>query len=68
MGPDQVLLIRYTVERLLYRLARSEHRDHFMLNGALLFALWTGEMHRPTCNLDLMGLGDGGAENLTGAF
>lgn len=68
-GEDfQVLLIRYAVERLLYRLARSEHRDHFVLKGALLFALWTGEMHRPTRDLDLLGLGDGGAERLAQVF
>ena len=68
VGLDQILFIRYTVEQLLYRLARSEHRVLFMLNGALLFAIWTGDMHRPTRNLDLMGLGDGGAENWTVAF
>ena len=36
----QVLLIRYAVERLLYRLARSEHRDHFVLSGMAKSATW----------------------------
>ena len=41
----QLVLIRYTLERLLYRLSRSPHTDQFLLKGAMLFQLWTGE-HR----------------------
>ena len=48
-GEDfQRLLTRYAMERLLDRLSRSEHAPRFVLKGALLFALWTGEFHRPT--------------------
>jgi hypothetical protein len=48
-GEDfQRLLTRYAAERLLDRLSRSEHAPPFVLKGALLFALWTGEPHRPT--------------------
>jgi hypothetical protein len=36
----QVLLTRYTLERLLYRLSVSEHRDRFILKGAMLFSIW----------------------------
>ena len=58
-GEDfQRLLIRYALERLLYRLSRSEHSDRFVLKGALLFAAWTVEPHRPTKDLDLLGRGD----------
>ena len=32
----QELTIRYTVERFLARLAESEHRDRFILKGAML--------------------------------
>lgn len=68
-GEDfQVLLNRYGVERLLYRLAWSEHREHFVLKGAMLFALWTGEMHRPTRDLDLLGFGDSVAGRLAEVF
>ena len=52
------LLTRYAIERLLFRLAGSEHADDFVLNGAMLFALWTGEMHRPTRDVDLLGYGE----------
>jgi hypothetical protein len=34
-----VLLMRYGVERLLYRMMRSPHADAFVLKGAMLFAI-----------------------------
>ena len=53
----QVTLIRYAVERLLHRLARSEHRRWFVLKGAMLFSVWEVLPHRPTKDLDLLGRG-----------
>jgi hypothetical protein len=68
-GEDfQRLLTRYVMERLLDRLSRSEHAPRFVLKGALLFALWTGELHRPTRDLDLLGFGDSSAEGLAEVF
>ncbi|RUL81699.1 nucleotidyl transferase AbiEii/AbiGii toxin family protein [Tautonia sociabilis] len=68
-GEDfQLLLTRYAVERLLFRLSASEHREGFVLKGAMLFALWTGEFHRPTRDLDLLGFGDPGADRLKRVF
>jgi predicted nucleotidyltransferase component of viral defense system len=68
-GEDfQLLLTRYAVERLLFRLAKSEYANRFVLKGAILFALWTGEMHRPTRDLDLLGFGDGSQEKLAKTF
>jgi predicted nucleotidyltransferase component of viral defense system len=68
-GEDyQLLLNRYAIERLLYRLARSDHGKAFVLKGAMLFALWTGEMHRPTRDLDLLGFGDPSQERLRDVF
>ncbi len=41
-GQDfQRLLVRYGVQRLLYRLSQSAHRDRFVLKGAMLFVAWT---------------------------
>jgi len=37
----QFVLTRYALERLLYRLSQSEHRDVFVLKGAMLFQLWS---------------------------
>jgi predicted nucleotidyltransferase component of viral defense system len=52
-----LVLTRYALERVMYRLSRSTHRDQFILKGAMLFALWGGEPHRPTRDLDLLGRG-----------
>ncbi|HNY86071.1 MAG TPA: nucleotidyl transferase AbiEii/AbiGii toxin family protein [Candidatus Hydrogenedentes bacterium] len=61
-------LARYGVERLLYRLSRSRHADRFVLKGAVLFFLWMENGHRPTRDLDLLGLGDLTAETLREIF
>jgi len=50
-----LILTRYGIERLLYRLSQSEYRSAFVLKGALLFELWTKRPHRPTRDLDLAG-------------
>jgi predicted nucleotidyltransferase component of viral defense system len=68
-GEDfQFVLTRYMIERLLYRLAQSPHAQRFLLKGAMLFTLWTGRMHRPTKDLDLLGRGDPSPEALTEVF
>lgn len=57
-GEDyQRVLGRYAIERFLYRLGQSPYRDKFALKGATLFTLWTGQTHRPTKDLDLLGQG-----------
>jgi hypothetical protein len=48
----QLMLTRFALERLLYRLSISPHRDQFLLKGALLFDLWFEEPHRPTQDVD----------------
>ena len=50
-------MTRYGLERFLYRLSVSPHRDSFVLKGALLLQLWTAETYRPTRDLDLLGRG-----------
>jgi hypothetical protein len=57
-GDDmQLMLTRYANERALARLATSEYADRFVLKGAALFTAWTGEPHRATRDLDLLGHG-----------
>jgi hypothetical protein len=34
-----LMLVKYGLERILYRLSRSKHHDAFVLKGALLFDL-----------------------------
>lgn len=62
------LLIRYAIERLLYRLSRSRHRENFVLKGAMLFAIWEGSPHRPTQDVDLLGFGDRSPDRIAGVF
>ena len=47
----QILLTRYALERLLYRLSLSAHRDRFVLKGALLFVTWIADPFRPNLSL-----------------
>jgi predicted nucleotidyltransferase component of viral defense system len=57
-GEDfQLVLTRYGLERVLYRLTLSPHAHQFILKGAALFQLWTGQPHRSTRDLDLLGEG-----------
>ncbi len=48
---DQILRY-YTFERFLYRLSQSEHRDQFVLKGALLMAAWPEGLARSTSDID----------------
>ncbi len=52
-----LLLTRYALERMLYRLSISDQRDQFLLKGALLFDLWFDVPHRPTHDADFLGFG-----------
>jgi predicted nucleotidyltransferase component of viral defense system len=68
-GEDfQLILTRYGLERLLYRLSQSEYRDRFILKGAMLFALWDDQAHRPTRDVDFLGFGDSGEEIIRDVF
>jgi predicted nucleotidyltransferase component of viral defense system len=52
-----LVLTRYALERLLFRLGQSKYHNQFLLKGAMLFAVWGGEAHRPTRDIDLLGFG-----------
>jgi hypothetical protein len=56
--PFDLLLTRYVLERLLYRLSLTKHRDRFVLKGAMLMAAWLDDPVRPTRDVDLLGYGD----------
>lgn len=63
-----LVLTRFTLERLLYRLSESTYRDQFILKGAMLFQAWTQKAHRPTRDLDLLGQGDPSPEHCEKVF
>ena len=52
------ILVQYAIERLLDRLSRSTEDRRFVLKGAMLFRVWTGELHRPTRDVDFLGYGE----------
>lgn len=63
-----VVLVRYALERLLYRLSVSEHRNRFVLKGGMLVTVWIDDDNRVTRDADLLGHGDSSAENLRATF
>jgi hypothetical protein len=62
------LLVRYALERFLYRLSQSPHADRFLLKGALLFTLWYDMPHRPTRDADLLGFGPSDLQSIGQTF
>jgi hypothetical protein len=63
-----LILVKYGLERILYRLSRSAHRDAFVLKGALLFELWTHEIYRSTRDADFLARGDNAPERFVRIF
>ena len=62
------VLVRFALERILYRLSQSAHADHFLLKGALLFTLWYDMPHRTTRDADLLGFGASDLESIALTF
>lgn len=63
-----LILTKYALERLLYRLSVSPWGDAFVLKGALLFDLWFDQPHRPTRDMDLLGFGSAEIADVAAAF
>ncbi len=62
------LLNRFAVERFLYRLSLSPHRDRFVLKGASLFAIWAAQPYRATRDIDLAGFGPSDPDAVIATF
>ncbi len=54
----ELILTRYAIERLLYRLAQSPQTDRFVLKGGMLLMTWFDEPFRATRDVDFLGCGD----------
>ena len=63
-----VVLVRFALERLLYRLSLSEHRDRFVLKGGMLVTIWLDDDNRVTRDADFLGHGDADADQLVVDF
>ena len=66
--PYDLLLVRFALERLLYRLSISAHADRFVLKGAMLLTSWFDDPARPTRDLDLLGFGDSDSDAILTTF
>ena len=64
----ELILTRYALERLLYRLSTSAFSDRFVLKGVMLLTSWFADPHRATRDLDLLGFGDPSPEAMVAAF
>lgn len=68
-GTDfNLVLVRFALERLLFRLSTSAHSDRFVLKGALLFTLWYDLPHRATRDADLLGFGPSDTGSMASVF
>jgi hypothetical protein len=63
-----LVLTKYGLERVLYRIAQSKYRDLFILKGALLFELWTQQRYRPTRDADFLARGQNSPETYIKIF
>ncbi len=52
-----VVLVAFGLERLIYRLSVSAHRDRFVLKGGMLVTLWTKDRGRFTRDIDFLSFG-----------
>jgi predicted nucleotidyltransferase component of viral defense system len=63
-----LVLKRYGMERLLYRISKSRFSDRFVLKGAVLFIAWMNSLYRPTMDLDLLTFGPSDTVSLISVF
>ena len=63
-----LVLTRFALERLLFRLSQSSYADRFVLKGAMLLMSWFGEPYRGTRDLDLLGFGDPSPDAMLATF
>ena len=59
---------QYSLERLLYRISISEHRDRLILKGGLLFLAWQADTARPTRDADFLSFGSSDTDEIKKAF
>ncbi len=62
------ILVRFALERLLYRISQSAHSEFYVLKGALLFTLWYDMPHRATRDADFLGFGASDLDSIRNAF
>ncbi len=60
----QRVFVSYGLERLLYRLSVSKHRERYILKGGMFVTLWTIDPGRFTQDIDFLAFGHDDEERL----
>lgn len=63
-----ILLVRFALERLLFRLSLSAHRENYILKGGMLVTQWLDHDNRETRDADFLGFGEADAEVIKAIF
>jgi predicted nucleotidyltransferase component of viral defense system len=63
-----ILLVRFALERLLFRLSLSAYRDNYILKGGMLVTQWLEHGNRETRDMDFLGFGEADAEAIKAIF
>ena len=63
-----IVLVAFGLERLIYRLSISAHRDRFVLKGGMLVTLWTKDTGRFTRDVDFLSFGAEDEDTLKAAI
>ena len=63
-----ILLVRFALERLLFRLSRSAYRDRYILKGGMLVTQWLDHDNRETRDADFLSFGEADAETIKAIF
>ncbi len=66
--PFQEFLQYYAMERFLYRLSTSQHKQVFILKGGLMLRYWEAAFARPTLDIDLLGKSTNEEDHIAGIF
>ncbi len=69
LGNDfNLILERYALERVLYRLSCSEYKSRFILKGGMLLSIWATDSYRSTRDADFLSYGDSEPTSLAEIF
>lgn len=63
--PTQEVLRYYAMERFLYRLSVSNHKNSFFLKGGLMLMVWDPATHRATVDIDLLAKANNSIGNIS---
>ena len=64
--PFNEIVQYYAIERWLYRLAKSDYRERFVLKGALMLLVWKTSVTRPTRDIDFLARASNDLESIRG--